>query len=264
VIFTACPKCERTDFPSRAARDSHVYRCKKSFSPKSIRAEPSSQNQRQTERAEPVKISHPFSDEWRCEKCLHRFTSLEFAQEHYKTRHIDKIPYESETNQKESIHVAKQNKVENPVNIHDQLNEIARQRATQLAQARYYAPDGVVQQKLYELEPSPQKELEPQVEPREEPKQERPNTEIIDSKPQSTAVIDIFKRLGDILKGQNKIQKEPQPELSHIFLINRGVGVDGVNVVWNPKPNYCKNCKLWLYDFEVKQHTDLGHIVVRQ
>jgi hypothetical protein len=43
VIFTACPKCERTDFPSRAARDSHVYRCKKnlkSFSPKSIRAKP--------------------------------------------------------------------------------------------------------------------------------------------------------------------------------------------------------------------------------
>jgi hypothetical protein len=239
VIFTACPKCERTDFPSRAARDSHVYRCKKnskSFLPKSIRAEPVKiQNSE--------KITHPFSDEWDCSICLHRFSSLEAASEHYQKRHVEKIPY-----------TQKENQVEKPVNTQDLLNEIAHQRAEELMRSRFEPKDGIVQQQLFNA-PSPQVEPAPIVE-----SEERPNTE----KPQSTAVIDAFKKLGNLFKGQNKIQKEPPPELNHIFMANRGVGVDGLNVAWNPRQNYCKQCRVWLYDIEVQQHVELGHTVVRQ
>jgi hypothetical protein len=249
VIFTACPKCERTDFPSRAARDSHVYRCKKnskSCSPKSIRAEP-------VKIQDTEKITHPFSDEWDCAVCLHRFSSLEAAREHYKTRHIDKVPY-SETNQKE-------NQVEKQVNVQDLLNEMARRKAAELSQMRFAPREGIVQQQLFS-EPQQEPQI---VEPREqapivesEPRQES-------ERPQSTAVYDFFKRLGDIFKGRNnqQVSKEPKPELNQIYMASRGVGVDGLNIAFNPKNNYCKNDRIWLFDIEVKQHTDLGHIVER-
>jgi hypothetical protein len=240
VIFTACPKCERTDFPSRAARDSHVYRCKKnpkSYSPKSIRAEPAKiQNSEH--------ITHPFSDEWRCEKCLHRFTSLDSAEEHYQKRHVQKLPYEP--NQKE---------IEKPVNIQDLLNELANQRAAELSQMRYAPREGIVKQQLFsEPQQEPQASI---VEVKSESREES------EPRPQSTAVYDFLRNL---FKGRNnqQVAKEPQPELTQIFMANRGVGVDGVNVSWNPRPNYCKNDKVWLYDFEVQQHVELGHTVVRQ
>jgi hypothetical protein len=210
-----------------------------------IRAEPVSKNQNSEH------ISHPFSDEWRCEKCLHRFTSLEFAEEHFQKKHVQKVPYETEPN-KENI------PVKQALNIQDLLNEMAHQRASELAQSRYAPREGIVKQQLFFIP-------EPQVEPREEPKQERPNSEI-DSKPQSTAVIDIFKKLGNIFKGQNqtRLSKDPIPETTQIFMPNRGVGVDGVSISYNPKPNYCEKCRVWLYDIEVQQHVELGHTVVRQ
>jgi hypothetical protein len=247
VIFTACPKCERTDFPSRAARDSHVYRCKKnskSFSPKSIRAET-------VKIQDTEKITHPFSDEWDCAICLHRFSSLEAAEEHYQKKHVQKLSYK--TNQQE---------VEKPVNITEYLNELAHQRAAELTQMRYAPREGVVQQQLfYQPEPvlSPQRESESQAPIVES---DRPNNEI-DSKPQSPVIINALKNL---FRGKGKMQvvKEPQPELTQIFMANRGVGVDGVSIAWNPRPNYCKNDKVWLYDFEVQQHVELGHTVVRQ
>jgi hypothetical protein len=240
VIFTACPKCERTDFPSRAARDSHVYRCKKnskSFSPKSIRAEPVSQINEH--------ILHPYSDEWDCAACLHRFSSLQSAEEHYKTRHIDKVPYA--TNQQERI------QVEKPVNIQHLLNELANQRAQELSQARFAPRDGVVQQNLvvFEPEPSPQAPIVESDSREKEQESERP---------QSTAVYNFLKNL---FRGKGKMQVAKEP-LNQIFMANRGVGVDGLTVAWNPKPNYCKNDKVWLYDIEVQQHVELGHTVVRQ
>jgi hypothetical protein len=246
VIFTACPKCERTDFPSRAARDSHVYRCKKnskSCSPKSIRAEPISQSQNSEH------ISHPFSDEWRCEKCLHRFTSLESAEEHYQKRHVEKIPYKTEPKEKEIP------QVEQALSTQDLLNQLARQRAEELMRSRFAPQEGIVKQQLYSLP-------EPQVEPREQESETRPNNEI-DSKPQSPVIINALKSLLRS-KGKMKVDKEPQPELTQIYMASRGIGVDGVNVAFNPKPNYCRDCEEWIYDFQVKQHTDLGHVVVRQ
>jgi hypothetical protein len=233
VIFTACPKCERTDFPSRAARDSHVYRCKKNSKSKSIKAEP-------VKIQDSEHITHPFSDEWDCAVCLHRFSSLESAEEHYKTRHIDKVPYESET--------AKQSQLEKQVNITEYLNKLANDTADKLSRERF----GVVQQQLfYQPEPSPQA---PIVE--SEPS---PNTEL-DSKPQSTAVYDFIKNL---FRGKRQ-SKMPQPELNQVFMANRGVGVDGVAIAWNPKPNYCEKCRVWLYDIEVQEHINLGHNVRRE
>jgi hypothetical protein len=236
VIFTACPKCERTDFPSRAARDSHVYRCKKnskSFSPK---AEPVSQINEH--------ILHPYSDEWDCAACLHRFSSLQSAEEHYKTRHIDKLPYESET--------AKQSQLEKQVNITEYLNKLANDTADKLSRERF----GVVQQQLfYQPEPVPSPQA-PIVE------SDRPNNEI-DSKPQSPVIINALKNL---FRGKGKMQvaKEPQPELNQIFIASRGVGVDGVSISWNPKPNYCQNCEEWLHDIDVSLHVQEGHVVQRR
>jgi hypothetical protein len=243
----SCDICGRSEFPNRAAFRQHIYRCRKKAksSPKFIRAEPASQSQRQTE---PVKILHPYSDEWDCAACLHRFSSLESAQDHYEKRHVQKIPYESDA--------AQQNQVEKPISITDQLNEMANQRAQELSQVRYAPREGIVKQQLFTIvEP---REQAPIVESESEPRQES-------ERPQSTAVIDIFKRLGDIFKGKNnQVAKEPQPEFFPIFMANRGVGVDGVSISWNAKPNYCKNCKVWLYDIEVQNHVELGHTVVSQ
>jgi hypothetical protein len=251
VIFTACPNpnCARREFSSRSARDNHVYRYKqKGYCPNENRKS-------HTSRAEPVKINekitHPFSDEWDCAVCLHRFSSLESAEDHYKTRHIDKVPYETEPNQ-ENI------PVKQALNIQDLLNEMAKQRAEELMRARF---DGIVKQNLvvFEPEPSPQREPESQAPIVES---DSPNNEI-DSKPQSPVIINAIKNL---FRGKGKMQvsKEPQPELNQVFMANRGIGVDGVSISFNPKPNYCKNDKVWLYDIEVQQHVELGHTVVRQ
>jgi hypothetical protein len=253
----SCPYGDRNDLPSKEALRKHVARHKKNNSKPEEKSESISQNQRQTE---PVKIqnsehiTHPFSDEYRCEKCLHRFTSLEFAEEHYQKRHVDKIPY-SETDQKESIQVAKQNQVENPVNIQDQLNEIARQRAAQLAQARYEpSREGIVKQQLFSIaEPSPQREPEPIVE------SDRPNE--TDSKPQSPVIINALKSLFKS-KNNQRVSQKPIPETVHFHMQSRGVGVDGLNVSISTQPYFCKTENRYLSWNEFLTCRSLGHEVI--
>jgi hypothetical protein len=237
----SCPYGDRNDLPSKEALRKHVARHKR-------KAEPIS-SQRQTEREEPVsqineKITNPYSDEWDCAVCLHRFSSLASAQDHYRIRHIDKIPY-SETDQKESIQIEKQSQVE----IQD-LNDLAHKRAAELSQSLYAHREGIVKQQLFPI-------AEPQipiVEPREEPKQERPNTE----KPQSEALVDAFKKLGNLLKGQNRQQK-PEPERQEIFMAFRGVGVDGVNASISTQPYFCKTENRYLSWNEYLMCKSLGH-----
>jgi hypothetical protein len=242
----ACPYGDRSDIPSKNALRMHISRVHNSKE-KSIRAEPvKNQNNEH--------ITHPFSDEWDCAVCLHRFSSLESAEEHYTKRHVQKLPYET----------AKQSQLEKSINIQDLLNEMANQRAAELAQA---PRDGVVQQNLVVFEPAPIVEPREQApivesESREEsePKQERPNTEL-DSKPQSTAVYDFFKNL---FKGKNnhQVSKEPIPETNQIFMASRGVDVDGLNVSISTQPYFCKIENRYLSWNEFLTCKTLGHEVI--
>jgi hypothetical protein len=240
----SCPYGDRNDLPSKDALRKHVARHKKNTKPK--------------ERAEPIKIqdtkkiTHPFSDEWDCAVCFHRFSSLEAAQNHYKTRHIDKIHYESKTepNQKESVQVEK-----NPVNIQDLLNEMARRRAQELRQSLYAPQQGIVKQQLYSVEP----QVEPIVESESEPKQERPNTEI-DVKPQSPVIINALKNL---FRGKDKNNsKQPEPSIERIYMSSRGVGVSGINVSISTQPYFCKTENRYLSWNEYLTCKTLGHEVI--
>jgi hypothetical protein len=228
----SCDICGRSEFPNRSAFRQHIYRCRKKAksSPKSVRAEP-------LKIQDTEKITHPYSDEYDCGVCFHRFSSLEAAREHYKTRHIDKVPYE--TNQKESIQVEKQ-----ALNTQDLLNEIAHKRAEELMRSRF-AP--IVQQQLYSIP-------EPQVEIKSEPRQES-------ERPQSPVIINALKSLFKG-KGKTQVTKEPIPETRNIFMSSRGMGVSGLNISISTQPYFCKTENRYLSWNEYLDCKNLGHEVI--
>jgi hypothetical protein len=236
-----CPYGDRSDIPSKNALRMHVSRVHKKTTKPEERAEP-------LKIQDTKKITHPYSDEWDCSVCFHRFSSLEAADEHYQKRHVEKIPYESETE-------PNQREVEKPVNITEYLNELARQRAQELRQSLYAPKEGIVRQQLFTLsEPSSQTPIV-ESESREESKPREQESE----RPQSTAVYDFLRNL---FKGKNKVSKQPIPETRHIFIPSRGVGVDGVDVSISTQPYFCKTENRYLSWNEYLTCKTLGHEVI--